>query len=155
MNDEQLIWESYVNNSNYLYRGMNGNYLNDVIQYGLHPRSPENHEYNELTWPEFSKWQVKWENQNKYEYWDDFIENTKKFPAEAIEERLYFTPDLKEAESYADMSQNPVLLRINKNLVSWKVAPKPYHNHWYTYESISPENIDIKSNEEWIPLTRL
>ena len=153
MNDEQLIWEAYRNtNENYVYRGMSGRYLNDVKQLGLHPKEPTNHEYNELTWPEFSKWQSKWERQYKYEDWEDFVENTKGFPMQAIEERLYVTPDENEAQGYAEMNDDPVLLRIRKNLLSWKRCPKPYENHWYTYESISPEKIEIKRNNEWVSL---
>jgi hypothetical protein len=65
---------------------------------------------------------------------------------------LYFTPDIKEAESYAEMNDDGVLLRINKDLVSWNVCPKPYEDHWYTYESVNPENIEIMKDNKWIRL---
>ena len=153
MNDERLIWEAYTNSDqNYVYRGMDGEFLEDVKIYGLHPKSPNNYQYNELTWPEFSQWQTKWERQDEYEDWDDYIENTEDFPMEAIEERLYFTPDESEAVGYAEINDNPVLLRVNKKLVSWNICPKPYSNHWYTYESIQPENIEIKRDNKWVSL---
>lgn len=153
MNDEQMIWEAYQNlNDDYVYRGMSGKYLDEVRKYGLHTKTPTNHDYNELTWPEFSKWQTKWERQNKYEDWEDFIENTKGFPMAAIEARLYVTPDEDEANGYAEMNDDPVLLRINKTIASWKICPKPFNNHWYTYSSIPPQNIEIRKDNNWVPI---